>query len=45
MDPYPLETLKADTAGLLTTGENVIREKYGEITLNPLLYPGHNNPE
>ena len=43
--PYPLGTLKADTAGLLTTGENVVREKYGEITLNPPLYPGHDNPE
>ena len=43
--PYPLGTLKADTAGLLTTGENVVREKYGEITSNPPLYPGHNNPE
>jgi len=35
LDPYPLGTLKAKTAGLLTTGENVVREKYGEITLNP----------
>ena len=41
-EPIPL---KAETAGLLTTGENVVREKYGEITLNPPLYPGHNNPE
>ena len=40
--PIPL---KAETAGLLTTGENVVREKYGEITLNPPLYPGHNNLE
>ena len=45
MDPYPLGTLKADTAGLLTPGENVVQEKYDEITLNPPLYPGHNNPE
>ena len=43
--PNPLGTLKAETAGLFTTGENVVREKYGEITLNPPLYPGHNNPE
>ena len=39
MDPYPLGTLKADTAGLLTTGENVVREKYGEILL--LIKRGH----
>ena len=44
-DPYPFGTLKAETAGLLTTGENVVQEKYGEMTLNPPLYPGHNNPE
>jgi len=45
--PYPLGTLKAETAGLLTTGENAlpVQEKYGKITLNPPLYPGHNNPE
>jgi len=40
-----LGTLKAETVGLLTTGENVVWEKYGEITLNPPVYPGHNNPE
>ena len=42
---YPLGTVKVETVSLLTTGENVVREKYGEITLNPPLYPGHNNPE
>ena len=30
--------------GLLMTGENVVREKYCEITLDPTLYPDHNNP-
>jgi hypothetical protein len=33
------------TVGLLTTGKNKKREKYGEIPQNPPLYPGHNNPE
>jgi hypothetical protein len=29
----------------IMAGENKNREKYGEISQNPLLYPGHNNPE
>ena len=47
MDSYPLGTLKADTAGLLTTRENVVWEKYGEIYLNPLptTLSGPYNPE
>ena len=31
--------------GYIYDRENVVREKYGEITLNPPLYPGHDNPE
>ena len=29
----------------MATGENVVREKYGEIFLNPSLYTSHKNPE
>ena len=39
-DPYPLGTQKAESAGLLTTGENMVREKYGEIAQTPPHFPG-----
>ena len=44
---FPLESANTGLllAGIFTTGENVVREKYGEIVQNPPLYTVHNNPE
>ena len=44
-DPYPLGTQKAEWAVFIMAGKNKNREKYGGISQNPPLYPGHNNPE
>ena len=43
--PTLISQLGIIMAGIETTGENVVREKYGEIVQNPPLYTGHNNPE
>ena len=32
-------------SGINMTGKNKNREKYGEMSQNPPLYPGHNNPK
>jgi hypothetical protein len=43
---YPLGTPKAhEWAVFIMAGKNKNREKYGGISQNPPLNPGHNNPK
>ena len=44
-DHYPLVTPQVDSAVFIMAGKIIDREKYGAISENPPIYPGHNIPE